>query len=262
MAIRSQIYEWDASRSGGPKGTLSMPVGLTNPVQTVGKPISIFIGGYGNNLLELPFTSSTQFIVIDEYGCTPSLPRGVMSNNPGAVPDESKVYRGLSNSTSANSGVQDSTGAGYTYISGPRAFIQLRINTTNYFKDPDGVVRDGLPGSAIPYPKSVWTCSMFEEGGMERINVLPSQTWDMRITYYNPYGFAQGGTFKGQAQIQELACFVKYTIYDGSDALIAVKLLQNSIAVTPDNLNWFRARMNGLNYGKLIDKKYVIPPDM
>lgn len=258
MSIRSQVYEWNAGRSGGPKNTIPLPVGGNNSTQTRGKPFSIFVGGYGNNLLELPYTTSTQFVVIEEYGCTPTLPRGVMAST-SATP-----YRGLTVCDKSGTTLRDGSDNAYTYISGPRAFLQIRINTTMYFKDPDGVVRDGLPGTAIPYPKSMDYCAMFSEDEMERINILPNQTWDVRLVYYNWEAFKEGGEKgNGGALIQDgFRCFIKYTLYDGSDALIASLLLQHAIAVTPDNLNWFRARMQGLNYGKLVDNKYVLPPDM
>lgn len=259
MGIKSQVYEWNAGRSQtSPKATTAVPVGGANPDSAAGKPFSIFVGGYGNNLLELPYTTSTQFIVIDEYGCTPTLPRGVIQSS------DTTPYRGITVAGSARMVNKDKEDKGYTFLSGPRMFLQIRINTTSYFKDPDGVVRDGLPGTAIPYPKSLWYCSLFEEEEIERINILPNQTWDIRLTYYNDEGFQNGGPLGNSfAKVSDgVRCFVKYTLYDGSDALIATKLLQNGIAVTPDNLNWFRARMIGLNYGKMVDNKYVLPPDM
>ena len=40
------------------------------------------------------------------------------------------------------------------YGQGNRAYIQVRINTTDYFLDPDNVGNDGIPGAASPYPRS------------------------------------------------------------------------------------------------------------
>ena len=260
MPIRSQVYEWNAGRSGGPKETAALPVGDANATQMKGKPFSIFVGGYGNNLLTLPFTTTTQFVVIEEYGCTPSLARGVMQTSTTTP----STYRGLTITKKANMTNRDKENQGYTFVSGPRAFLQIKINSTDYFKDPDGVVRDGLPGTAIPYPTSIWYCSMFEEDEIERIYILPNQVWDIQLTYYNNEAFAGGGESGGGVAVFDdgFRCFVKYVVYEGADALIATKLLQNAIAVTPNNVNWFKARMVGLNYGVVVDNKYILPPDL
>ena len=38
----------------------------------------------------------------------------------------------------------------------------------------------------------------------------------------------------------ELQCFVKYTLYDGPDALIANKLLEMGISINPGNVDWYK----------------------
>ena len=38
----------------------------------------------------------------------------------------------------------------------------------------------------------------------------------------------------------ELMCFVKYTLYDGPDALIANKLLEMGISINPGNVDWYK----------------------
>ena len=37
-----------------------------------------------------------------------------------------------------------------------------------------------------------------------------------------------------------IACFVKYTLYDGPDALIANKLLEMGVTVNPNNVDWYK----------------------
>jgi len=37
-----------------------------------------------------------------------------------------------------------------------------------------------------------------------------------------------------------VACFVKYTLYDGPDALIANKLLEMGVTVNPNNVDWYK----------------------
>jgi hypothetical protein len=37
-----------------------------------------------------------------------------------------------------------------------------------------------------------------------------------------------------------VAAFVKYTLYDGPDALIANKLLELGVTVNPNNVDWYK----------------------
>ena len=37
-----------------------------------------------------------------------------------------------------------------------------------------------------------------------------------------------------------MAAFVKYTLYDGPDALIANKLLEMGVSVNPNNVDWYK----------------------
>ena len=71
---------------------------------------SIFIGGTGNNITKPAETTATQFAVIEMVASTPS--------NPD------------------------------TYITGIQNYMQVRINTTDYFLDPDNKPNDGIPGAA------------------------------------------------------------------------------------------------------------------
>ena len=37
-----------------------------------------------------------------------------------------------------------------------------------------------------------------------------------------------------------VAAFVKYTLYDGPDALIANKLLELGVTINPNNVDWYK----------------------
>ena len=174
MAMRSQVYEWDAGRNGG--GTLSF-----------GQKYSIFIGGVGNNITKPAETTATQFCGIEDCAVSPT-----------------------------DYGTQSGTGIGATGINGPRAYGQVRINTTDYFLDPDNIGNDGIPGSASPYPRSLAFQPSFHLS--PDVYVLPGQTWDVLYTHY-----AGSTTVTATGEHQ---AFVKYTLYDGPDALIANKLLE------------------------------------
>ena len=45
-------------------------------------------------------------------------------------------------------------------------------------------------------------------------------------------------------EAEEYEIFIKYTLYDGSDALIARKLVEMGVPVSPDNVKWFRNNMD------------------
>ncbi len=118
--------------------------------------------------------------------------------------------------------------------------VQVRINTTDYFQNPDVTVQNGIPGLASPYP--VGTSS---DGGTTSDNilssfnlypdvyVLPGQTWSV---LYKP----RSTVFGAGASSAAVAAFVKYTLYDGPDALIANKLLEMGVTVNPNNVDWYK----------------------
>jgi len=204
MAMRSQVYEWDAAR-----GTALTTVGTNE-----GGSYSIFIGGFGTQITKPASTSATQFVVIEDVGVTPTEYHGVLATGT-TIAD----YRGL------NGGLGG-------VISGPRAYLQVRINTTDYFLDPDGIGSDGVPGTAAPYPKTTFFQGNFNL--YPDVYVLPGQTFDVGVTIYNSSALTST-VAKG-----ELQAFVKYTLYDGPDALIANKLLEMGVSVNPGNVDWYK----------------------
>jgi len=197
MAMRSQVYEWDCA--GATASNL------------IGTKTSIFIGGAGNNITKPAETSATQFIVIEDIGVTPS----EYKSHEGSITS----YRGLKLTAGEE-------------VAGPRAYIQVTINTTDYFLDPDGIGSDGVPGTAAPYPKSTFFQGNFNL--YPDVYVLPGQTFDVGVTCYNDGGMT------GTVAAGELQAFVKYTLYDGPDALIANKLLEMGVSVNPGNVDWYK----------------------
>ena len=214
MSMRSQVYEWDAGRTDVSGASMSRA--------QFGSALSIFVGGFGNNITKPAETTATQFCVIEDIAVTPSAFTAYGS---------SVAYRGLPASNSGN--LADSTG-----IAGPRAYVQIRINTTDYFLDPDNVGNDGVAGSASPYPRSVNFQPCFTL--YPDVYVLPGQTWDVRVTAYQSNNYATTASTSGGIGTGKLQCFVKYTLYDGPDALIANKLLEMGISVNPGNVDWYK----------------------
>ena len=157
---------------------------------TMTSPTSIFVGGTGNNITKPAETTATQFVVIEQVASTPHTPITTTSTGLGC-------------------------------------YAQVRINTTDYFLDPDNRPNDGVPGTASPYPRSVQFQPSFNL--YPDVYVLPGQVWDILVV--------QRGRNSGSAVLE---AFTKYTLYDGPDALIANKLLELGISVSPANVDWYK----------------------
>lgn len=198
----------------------------------LGTPFSIFTEK-GNTLSSKPQTKATQFIVVEAFGCTPT--SFYPGTNAGAGTWPITDYRG--------SRIKNSLG-------GPRAYMQFSINTTGYFKDSDGVARDGIPGNFAPYPLTL----QFNTCGGERkqlpVYILPQQSWDLFMVCYNDnITAASNSTQLVPTQERQLQCFFKYVLYDGADALIAIRLLEAGINITPENVDEFKRNLfsNAIN---------------
>jgi len=115
--------------------------------------------------------------------------------------------------------------------------VQVRINTTDYFQNPDVTDQVGVPGLASPYPRG----SASTSGGSDNllksfdlypdVYVLPGQVFQILYSQRT----ASSGT-----DTEVVAAFVKYTLYDGPDALIANKLLELGVTINPNNVDWYK----------------------
>jgi hypothetical protein len=210
MSMRSQVYEWN-----GLAGSSTANWTSTN----AGNSTSIFIGGFGNNITKPAETTATEFVVIEDISCTPS--QFATASSTSVTLTGAGAYRGqLAGFTPAKG------------VLGPRAYVQVRINTTDYFLDPDNVANDGIPGTASPYPRSLDFQPSFNL--YPDVYVLPGQVWDVLYTAYN------AGSWGASANGGDQYAFTKYTLYDGPDALIANKLLEMGISINPGNVDWYK----------------------
>ena len=193
-------------------------------VMDLGVATSIFTGGKGNNIKNKAKTKEMQFIVVENFGCTPTVffP-GKINGSIWPVGD----YRGRK--------IRNALG-------GPRAYIQFIVNTTGYFKDSDGVPRNGLPGNVAPYPLTT-QFSVCLERKQPPVYILPTQTWDMTITCFNDFLADGKRTQLHGTQIGQLQAFFKYTLYDGVDSIIALRLVEAAISVTPENVDMFKRNL-------------------
>ncbi len=221
MSMRSQVYAWNGNSFAGaaPAAAAGDFVNTQAGIQT-----SIFIGGFGNNITKPAETTATEFVVIEDVACTPSLAADVATTTAGAALAVGQL-------------------AGWTVVAGtamwgPRAYVQVRINTTDYFLNPDNVTNDGIPGTGSPYPRSLDFQPSFNL--YPDVYVLPGQVWDVRYTAY--CAATNWGTTVGNSLTNGNAhnAFCKYTLYDGPDALIANKLLEMGISINPGNVDWYK----------------------
>jgi hypothetical protein len=139
----------------------------------------------------IQFTKATEFLVIDDIGSTPF----------------------------------DTGSFAGAFVDGPETALQIRINTTQYFLNPDGSQTFGVPGRAAPYPR---TNNFYQTFFLDpEVYVLPGQNWEILL-------------FNGDIVSSNKRCFVKYILYDGTDAVIANKLLEMGISVKPANIDWYK----------------------
>ena len=120
--------------------------------------------------------------------------------------------------------------------------VQIRINTTDYFQNPDVTNMFGIPGMASPYPRGAASTLEGTDQLLKSFDlypdvyVLPGQTWQILYTTRD------GATayVDGTSTAQVVSAFVKYTLYDGPDALIANKLLELGVTINPNNVDWYK----------------------
>ena len=200
MSMRSQVYEWSNLQTSSNQ---LRRLSTDQPAQVVqNREYDIFTGGVGNNITKPAETTATQFIVIEDIAASP-------------------------------------------VISGA---VQIRINTTDYFQNPDVTNMNGIPGLASPYPRGAnstldLTVATAATVGSENIlksfdlypdvYVLPGQTF--QILYLTP-----SGTTTDATSTEVVSSFVKYTLSDGPDALIANKLLELGVTINPNNVDWYK----------------------
>jgi hypothetical protein len=117
--------------------------------------------------------------------------------------------------------------------------VQIRINTTDYFQNPDVTNMFGIPGMASPYPRGAASTLEGTDQLLKSFDlypdvyVLPGQTWQILYT-------TRDGATAGAGTAQVVSAFVKYTLYDGPDALIANKLLELGVTINPNNVDWYK----------------------
>lgn len=202
MAITIQNYEWRLTGQGAYVAT---------DYPSAGNDLSLFISPFGNRIEIPPFVKEDEFVVISHFGST-----------PGVLADPVLAGGVLSN-----------------WI--PNGFLQIVINTTGYYQDPQNTWEYGISGDAAPYPLGL-TDIPAHYILTPPIYVLPEQTWDFRYTMMNDLqGYAAAAVVTSIPVTTLIAqCHVQYYLFNGPDALICHQLLQLGIPITVDNVEWYK----------------------
>jgi len=206
MSMRSQVYEWSNLAPATQDFTLRRTTADVPKPLTANREYDLFIGGIGLNITKPAETTATQFIVIEDIACSPTL--------NGAV--------------------------------------QIRINTTDYFQNPDVTDMVGIPGLASPYPRGAPStvnlngatgAALADTDNILKsfdlypdVYVLPGQTFQI---LYTPLESTNAQSFAATST-EVVSAFIKYTLYDGPDALIANKLLELGVTINPNNVDWYK----------------------
>jgi len=196
--ITKQIYLWTLT----PDATGS---NLPQP----GDQFSIFTGGYGDNITETALVREDFFVVIDDFGSTPGVCSNIVSK--GLSPIKVSNYR-------------------------PNGFVQIVVDTTHYYQNPENIKSWGVSGDSSAFPKDL--TSNYGYLLQPDVYVRPFQTWDIRYAILNEYPTGTWALSRPAARV-----FVQYWTFSGSDALICEQLLSLGIEVSVDNVEWFRRQL-------------------
>lgn len=135
--------------------------------------------------------------------------------------------------------------------------VQIILEGTKYFKNPDGKDNNayGITGLMSPYPVgSPSTCDGDDAvlPAMELdppIYVLPGQTW--RAIFTTRDGVS-GVDNSGNTAV---AAMIRYYLYDGLDAMIAMKLMDMGVSVNAQNVDWYKREILNLKKSQIKQMK-------
>ena len=198
--MRSQVYEWSNLQTSA--NQLRRTTNDQPTDLTANREYDLFTGGVGNNITKPAETTATQFIVIEDVAASP-------------------VFGGA---------------------------VQIRINTTDYFQNPDVTDMVGIPGLASPYPRGA-PSTITTTGALTAASTVGNENILKSFDLYPDVYVLPGQTFQilytcrdsiTGASTAIVSCFLKYTLYDGPDALIANKLLELGVTINPNNVDWYK----------------------
>jgi len=125
-----------------------------------------------------------------------------------------------------------------------QAALNIRVGTTRYFQNPDGIPIDGMPAGAMPFqPVNVSVGQQnigFFATMRPPVYVLPGQTWGIEFT---PWATLNTGSPVPASDLNIARAYVRYLLVDGPDQLIAMRLLNENIPVNADNIQWYKQQL-------------------
>jgi len=193
--IRKQIYLWSLT-----------PDATGSNMPSSGDQFSILTGGWGNNVTETALVREDHFVVLDDFGSTAGVAACTQTDGGG----NATAWR-------------------------PNGFVQIVVDTTHYYQNPENIKSWGVSGDASPFPKDI--TSNYGYLLEPNIYIKPFQTWDVRYVMLNEQPSAWSVT-KPVAEV-----FVQYWLFSGSDALICEQLLKLGIEITVDTVEWYRSQL-------------------
>ena len=210
MAIRKQLYTWELYGDGGDGTDVSHypPVGIEH---------SILYGDIGmvQSGRQTGLVKEDEFVVIERISCT-----------PGISPNDC-VIRGIAPNRTLEKWP-------------PNMFVNLVMDATNYYQDPQNVWATGVSGTASPYPITTATEPYYDL--WPPVYVLPHQTIDVRFSVYNDIvlSAAEGEWDTIPTDTLMMAVYCEYTLYDGTDGILAQKLMKMGIPITVGSVENYR----------------------
>jgi hypothetical protein len=200
MAMRAQFFEGTVCSPVGTAIAAGTRINIMGRIPADAAPAySGIFTDYRGGMGRIQFTKATEFVVIEHIASSPvtiANSATLVVLNPGAV--------------------------------------QVKINTTEYFLNPDGSQSNGIPGFAAPYPRTTAYQDAFSLD--PDVYVLPGQNWELVYVVVNAITL-----ITTTRQVMRVVC--KFTLYDGTDAVIANKLLEMGISVKPANIDWYKRKL-------------------
>ena len=211
MSLRRQAYEWR-----------NIVPGTTAVVSNTGHPILTYDSTVN------PATVNARVIQLDDL-----VPYDIMVGGVGNNLEEPAQLR------ATELVVIDHFGS-FPFPAG----VNIRIGTTRYFQNPDGIPDIGMPARAMPFQPITITAGQsnigFFEGITPPIYVLPGQTWGVE---YTSWATLNAGNPVPTTDDQIARAYVRYLLIDGPDMLIAKRLLAQNIPISAENIQWYKQNL-------------------
>lgn len=208
MSLRRQAYEWR-----------NIVPGTTTTVSNTGHPILTYdvAGAVEARAIQLNADQSIDIMV------------GDIGNNL-EMPAELRAHQFI---------IIDSIGC-YPY----QAALNIRIGTTRYFQNPDGIPDRGMPAGAMAFQPITVTSGQQYLGYYDKlvppVYVLPGQPWGIEFT---SWATLNSGSPTPATDNDIARAYVRYLLVDGPDQLVAMKLLKANIPVSAENIQWYKQEL-------------------